>query len=197
MDDAIKLSAGLAVTVLEGILRSICQHYSWDFREIHAMATGKRPATVMVVEAFASLFQVPRDAWPIRAPIVSIETGRYTGDEVTTTERKAILRHNGRRRRQLGTPVHEVLDRLDWSIADLAAQVSATMGKKVSRASVQFWATGTRQVGPKGKSRSHAVQAPLEVRVAAEKVTKLAARRRKLGPEAVLRRDLWPNVEPE
>lgn len=95
-----------------------------------------------------------------------------------------------------------MLDRLDWSIADLTKKVSEELvktkgGRPVSRASVQFWATGTRQVGPRGKSSPHAVQAPEAIRLAAARVTAREALNRKLGEEAILKPTAWPNVETE
>lgn len=184
------------VTVLEAVLRGICKIQGWNYRQILSMATGKRPATAEVTAVFQAVLGVPPNVWPIRAVVVSRAANRYVRP-VTEDERKAILRTNGRRRRVLGTAVHDVLDELDWSIADLTVNVSQILGKPVSRASMQFWATGTRQVGPRGKSYTHPVQAPLEVRIAAEKLTARAAHRRKLGEKAVLLRTAWPNVEAE
>lgn len=106
-----------------------------------------------------------------------------------------ILRENGRRRRRYDTPVHAVLDLLDWSVADLTRKVCKEMRRKVSRASMQFWAVGQRQIGPKGKSVAHGVQAPVEIRKAAERVTTREAMKRRLGEAGILYRNVWPNVE--
>lgn len=181
------------------LLRGVCRMHGWDANAIEDMATGRTAASNDVVDLFARLFGIPRKAWPIPPRVVSEGDSPYRQvmGEPATEELKAILRANGRKRRYLTTPVHHVLDQLDWSVADLARHVSDKLGKRIPRASMQFWATGTRQIGPKGKSYSHAVQAPLEVRIAAEKITARVALRRGLGEKAVLMRNIWPNVEDE
>lgn len=160
-----------------------------------------RPAPVPIVDMMATLYGVPRSSWKRKtgrrdgAGLVSLTVSRHTGAVPATPAHKTSLRKNARRRRRLTTPVHAVLDALDWTVADLAVAVSRHLGWEVSRSSMQFWVTGTRQVGPKGKSHSHPVTASLDVREAAEAVTKAAARGKQLGPEAYLLPDMWPNVE--
>lgn len=93
--------------------------------------------------------------------------------------------------------MHEVLDSLDWTVKDLAIRVGESLGRKISRSSMQGWATGTRQIGAKGESRSHAVQAPLDVRQAAQVLTQRDAAAKGIGAVGVLLVDEWPNVEAE
>lgn len=180
----------------KALLRGLCRLHGWDAKAIGEMASGRAPTTPEVATLFRRAFGVPPNAWPIPPPVVSASGARYAF-HVTEADRRSILRRNGRRRRRLGTPVHDVLDRLDWSIADLARHISARLQHPVSRASVQFWAVGQRQVGPAGESRKHPVQAPLEIRIVAEKITAKEAMRRGLGETAILMRDIWPNVEPD
>lgn len=87
-----------------------------------------------------------------------------------------------------------MLDLLDWTVAELAKRVSDELGRDVSRPSMQFYSTGRRQLGPKGASKAHKSTAPLDVREAAELVTKRAAQEQGKGPKAVLLANEWPNV---
>ena len=179
------------------LVEGLCRLHRWDATAIWEMATGRRPVAAEVADLFAVVFGVPYKAWPT-APVVSANGGRYVRGMTEANFRK-LLRANGRRRRRLASPVHAVLDQLDWSIADLAQHISKRMGRSVSRASMQFWAVGRRQVKdhPDGPSRQHAVQAPLEVRLVAHKVTAKEALKRGLGEEAILVPTAWPNVELE
>ena len=183
------------------LLARFCEETGLDAQALREMAAGMRPARPHIIELTANLLDVPRSAWPKKvkatAPGVGIVSPRVSGHHagVTREQHAQILRENSRKRRRYLTPVHAVLDLLDWTVADLAERVSVELGKPVSRSSMQFWATGTRQVGPKGKSRAHPVQAPLDVRQIAEMITAREARKRGLGDQAILRALAWPNVE--
>lgn len=158
---------------------------------------------VALVDMLATVYGVPRSSWKNRASkrdgagLVSPFVSRHTVAVPATASHRQILRSNARRRRRLQTLVHAALDALDWTIQDLTVAVNKRLRKAVSRSSMQFWATGTRQVGAKGASHSHPVQAPLEVRFTAEQVTRAEAEKRGLPDSAILRADAWPNVEPE
>lgn len=158
------------------------------------MIAGEVAAPPDVVALFKEHLGLPATTWPRRARLVSRNVSRYA-ERVTQAERRAILRKAGRTRRAYTSPVHDVLDCLDWSVADFTRKISGEMRSKVSRASVQFWSVGRRQVMKGGKSTVHLVRAPLDVRLAAERVTAREAMRRRLGEQAILLRTNWPNLD--
>lgn len=183
------------------LLTRFCRETGLDAEALRQWVRGERAVPVPIVDMMATVYGIPKSAWKKKlsqregAGLVSPGVARHNGDVSATPAHRESLRKNARRRRRLTTPVHGVLDLLDWTIADLATHVSEQLGWSVSRQSVQFWATGTRQIGPRGSSHSHPVAASLDVREAAEKVTRRAAQERRLGEAAVLKPDMWPNVE--
>jgi hypothetical protein len=181
--------------LLEALLRRFCEEHGLDPGKVLAMLDGA-PAPTSVVYLFHDKLGLSPAVWPRRERLVSAEGKRYTPG-VTLEQRTEILRRNARRRRRYPTHVHRVLDTLNWTIAQLTERVSAELGYSVSRPSMQFWATGTRQVIKKGKSVPHACAAPWLVREAAKRVTVREAVSRHLGEAAILEPKSWPNVEDE
>lgn len=181
--------------IYQRLLARFCREHGLPVKKILPMIAGEIAAGPDVVSLFKEHLGIPVSAWPYREPrLVSRTVSRYA-ERVTYAERRAILRNNGRQRRVYASPVHDVLDRLDWSVADFTRKISGEMRSKVSRASVQFWSVGRRQVNKQGKSVVHLVRAPLPVRLAAERVTTREAMKRRLGEEAILLRGNWPNLD--
>lgn len=185
------------------LLTRFCKEMGLDATALREMMAGNCPAPAPIVDMMATVYGIPRTAWKKKlgkrasAGLVSQSVSRHNGAVPATDAHRQSLRKNARNRRRLTTPVHAVLDALDWTVADLAQHVSDQLGWGVSRQSMQFYVTGTRQIGPKGYSHSHPVSASLDIREAAEIVTTRAALDKQLGTSAILKPDMWPNVEQE
>lgn len=183
----------------EKLLLRFCEDLGLDPRLIKEMAEGDRAVPQEIMDLMAKRLDVPAKAWRQRRQdgLVPRPVSRHTGRVNDTDTRPTAASEPKRRRRRYSTPVHDVLDRIGWTIGDLAEAVSKELDKPISRASMQFWATGQRKVkkSKKDKSTEHAVQAPRDVREAAYEVTKRNAHDKKLGPEAILNPSSWPNVE--
>lgn len=111
-----------------------------------------------------------------------------------------------RRARKIRSRVHDALDRLGWTVEYLAELINGEFKRQgartadgkhrtVSRASVQNWAQGQRQVGPRGRSKPHSVRAPLDVRAVALRLSTAEAKRTHVGDLAIIQLNDWPNVE--
>lgn len=188
----------VAHPLYERLLERFCGETALDARALREMVEGVRPADPLTVDLMSSLLGVPKSAWAKRTRATTMVTGSpdRQGVRVTDLHREALRGPPPRKRRKHTSRVHEVIDRLGWKMADLAARVSADLGRKVSRPSLQNYAAGQRSIthGNLTEARIQRVAAPLDVRQSAERVTMREAKARKLGEEAVLRASEWPNV---
>lgn len=187
------------------LLDRFCEEYGFNPQVLAQAAEGRREIPKDIRLLLAKVLDVPKSAWrkpppvPDGSPLVSLGSDGQDDTvipEIDTLSDPPVRR----RRRRLATPVHLALDTLGWTVKDLAEAVAGELGRPVSRASMQFWVTGSRKIRRRKtqkKSVDHAVQAPEEVRMAAYQVTKRETLIRRLPESAVLHPDAWPNVEPQ
>ena len=214
-------------TIYRALLHRFCAESGLDFEMLLRWVVGARPIPDRVAQMLRDMLGVPVGFWRATIPEVialrppplpaapkppprprpsrlvsfppPVQATRVSAAGYSPTEKHMeVLRSNGRRRRRYPSRVHDVLDELGWTVYTFADLLSKELGRKVSRSSMQFWACGTRQQGPKGRSISQPVQAPLEVRLAAEALTAREAKKRRLpAGQGRLHPDWWPNVEPD
>lgn len=70
-----------------------------------------------------------------------------------------------------GNRVSAKLDKLGWSVKDLAQHVGAHLKRNISKTSMHFWAAGQRKQGKPGHYYVAETHAPEDVKKAAEAVT--------------------------
>lgn len=196
----------------EKLLEDFCQRTGLDARLVAEMCAGTRVAPPLVVQTMWDELGIAPRHWrsaprgkpgngvakaakmPVATPVEPAQDGS-TDMTPAVADKLFEMGRVRRRSRKIVSSVHEVLDRLGWTVQDLAERIAAVVGRPISRASVQNWSMGQRQVGPAGRSKPVAVRAPLDVRLAAHQITRAEADRVHLGERAVLLPGEWPNVE--
>ncbi len=185
---------------------------------VSAFAEGSRAIPPFMVKALEAELAVPAAAWPnvlpeeqervaagLPGPVsnghnrtVDKATGLIQDDAVTPEQTAhEILRKVawGRRKRKVPTRVHHVMDGLGWNLEQFTRLLRKELRTtKLSRSSVQFYASGERTTWYRGAKGRALVSAPLEVREAAESLTAREARKRG-KPDLVLKAADWPNSD--
>jgi hypothetical protein len=183
----------------EKVLDWFCAQSSLDPRALREMMLGNRPADPFTVDTMYRLLGVPKSAWSRRTKSTALVplNGSAQDGAMLAAARVAMKSPTGGRRRRHHTAVHDVLDRLGWNVGTLADLVGPKVGRNISRPSMQFWATGQRQITHRGNGqpRLKLETAPQDVREAAEKLTAAEARKKHIGEEGILRASAWPNVK--
>lgn len=187
---------GVAHPFYEALLDKFCADTDLRPDDLRAWIEGRSVIKPVMADIFEKALGVPASAWDSSVTYPREEYPVPDGQDSMTPAQIRALRENGRRRRRYQSRVHDVLDRLGWNLKDLAKRLPSELGRPVSRASLQFFATGFRKTktDPSAPSVITRVCAPKDLREAAQRLTAKEAAARRLGASGILAANAWPNV---